>query len=133
MKPQLLTLAANNEKGGLLVSLEKLGIPFPIRRVFYILQVQTGAVRGEHAHRTLEEVVICLQGSCRIRLDDGDERHEVLLDSPTLGLYLKGMIWEQFYDFSQDCILLALANEPYDPTDYITDYQEFLKERRKTT
>jgi len=84
--------------------------------------------RGYHAHRDLQQVAICISGSCKFLLDDGRERVEnVILDSPNKGLFIDKMIWREMYDFSDDCILLVLASEYYDESDYIRDYEEFLK------
>lgn len=112
---------------GQLVALEAMEhIPFKIRRVYYIYDTVGGVRRGMHAHRNLEQILICVHGSCKILLDDGVERQEVLLDKPTEGLYISNDTWREMYDFSQDAVLLVLASEHYDEADYIRNYQDFL-------
>ena len=112
---------------GQLVALEAMEhIPFKIRRVYYIYDTASGVRRGKHAHRNLEQILICVHGSCKILLDDGYERREVLLDKPTEGLYISNDTWREMYDFSQDAVLLVLASEHYDEADYIRNYQDFL-------
>lgn len=113
---------------GQLVALEMMeDIPFQIKRVYYIYNTLPGVHRGAHAHRSLEQILICVHGSCKVILDDGCERREVLLDKPTEGLYISSDIWREMYDFSEDAVLLVLASEHYDETDYIRNYQQFLK------
>lgn len=112
---------------GQLIALEAMEhIPFKIRRVYYIYDTKEGVCRGKHAHRNLEQILICVHGSCKILLDDGYERREVLLDKPTEGLYISNDTWREMYDFSQDAVLLVLASEHYDEADYIRNYQDFL-------
>ncbi len=112
---------------GQLIALEAMEhIPFQIRRVYYIYDTLEGVCRGKHAHRNLEQILICVHGSCKILLDDGFERREVLLDKPTEGLYISNDTWREMYDFSRDAVLLVLASEHYDEADYIRNYQDFL-------
>ncbi len=113
---------------GQLVALEaERDIPFPVRRVYYIYDTAEGVTRGLHAHKCLEQILICVHGSCRIRLKDGREEAEVLLDKPWEGLYIANNMWREMYDFSPDAVLLVLASQHYDESDYIRDYAEFLK------
>ncbi len=117
-----------DERGGL-VALE-LGIgktiPFDVRRVYYIHQTGQGVSRGFHAHRNLQQVAVCVSGSCRIVLDDGSKREEAWLDSPLKGLVIGNLTWRELHDFSPDCIVLVLASEHHDESDYIRSYDEFL-------
>lgn len=101
-------------------------IPFPIRRVYYIYGVREGIRRGYHAHKKLEQVLICVHGSCKILLDDGKERAVVPLNSPSQGLYVGNAMWREMFDFSPDAVLMVLASELYDEADYIRKYDEFL-------
>lgn len=101
-------------------------VPFPIRRVYYMYGVGEGIRRGYHAHKELEQVLICMHGSCRILLDDGKERESVLLDNPGTGLYIGHATWREMYDFSSDAVLAVLASMPYAESDYIRDYDEFI-------
>jgi len=113
---------------GSLVALEaETTVPFAIKRVYYIFGTKVGVARGFHAHKDLKQVVVCVTGKCRMVLDDGKEKVETWLDSPTKGLLIDGLIWREMHDFSEDCVLLVLANEHYDETDYIRDYDEFLR------
>ncbi|WP_114634236.1 sugar 3,4-ketoisomerase [Vibrio splendidus] len=115
------------DERGSLVSLEEFGnIPFEIRRVYYIFDTKSQISRGFHAHKNLEQVAICVKGSCRIILDDGQSRESVVLDSPSKGLYIDNSKWREMHDFSQDCVLLVLASNAYDESDYIRDYDDFL-------
>jgi acetyltransferase-like isoleucine patch superfamily enzyme/dTDP-4-dehydrorhamnose 3,5-epimerase-like enzyme len=102
-------------------------LPFSPRRFFLIYKVPGKDVRGEHAHKELHQFMICIKGSCAVVVDDGDERCEIVLDKPTLGLYVPPMIWATQYKFTQDAVLLVLASDVYRAEDYIRNYEEFLK------
>jgi dTDP-4-dehydrorhamnose 3,5-epimerase-like enzyme len=116
-----------DERGGL-VALESKGvIPFEIKRVYYIFDTQNVS-RGFHAHKALTQVAICLKGSCTMLLDDGASRESVRLDSPLQGILIPHMIWREMHDFSDDCVLLVLASEHYDESDYIRDHDQFIKD-----
>ena len=86
-----------------------------------------GIVRGYHAHKSLEQILICIHGSCKILLDNGKEKKIVPLEKPYEGLYVANNMWREMYDFSADSVLMVLASELYDENDYIRDYDEFLK------
>ena len=103
-------------------------LPFPPRRYFLIFDVPSKDVRGEHAHRKCQQLLVCAKGSCSVVVDDGENRTEILLDRPNLALYLPPMIWATQYKYSNDAVLLVLASETYDADDYIRDYDLFLKE-----
>lgn len=114
---------------GNLVALEKgADFPFEIKRVYYIWGTRPDVIRGCHAHRKLEQMIICLSGSCDFILDDGKERTILYLNNPAQGLYIKHNIWREFTNFSPDCVIMVLASEYYDEADYIRDYNEFLRE-----
>ena len=85
-----------------------------------------GVRRGFHAHKCLEQILICIHGSCKVLLDNGKEKKVVSLEKPYEGLYVPNNMWREMYDFSSDAVLLVLASEVYDEADYIRDYQEFL-------
>lgn len=113
---------------GSLVALEgKKTIPFAIQRVYYLFGTNSGVSRGFHAHKKLQQVAVCVTGRCRMVLDDGKEREEVWLESPTEGLLIGNMIWREMHDFSPDCVLLVLASEHYEEADYIRNYDDFLR------
>ena len=100
-------------------------LPFAPKRVFCISQVPSIEVRGAHAHRTLEQLLVCLSGRCSVVVDDGRSRAEVVLDSPGRALYLPPLVWGIQYKYSADAVLMVLASEKYNPDDYIRNYDEF--------
>lgn len=114
-----------DERGGLVAIESELNIPFAIRRLYYIFDTNHQA-RGFHAHFNLKQVAICVKGSCRFVLDNAAERQEIILDRPTQGLLIEGLVWREMHDFSEDCVLLVLASEHYDEADYIRSYEQFL-------
>lgn len=113
---------------GQLIALEEFNdIPFHIKRVYYMYDTKAGVVRGHHAHKSLEQILICIHGSCKIKLDNGKEKKIVHLEKPYEGLYVANNMWREMYDFSDDAVLMVLASEVYNEKDYIRDYEEFLK------
>ena len=113
---------------GQLVALEEFkDIPFRIKRVYYLYDTKENVTRGYHAHKSLEQILICVHGSCKIHLDDGFDTAEVLLDKPNEGLYISNNMWREMYDFSDGAVLLVLASEYYDEADYIRNYEDFIK------
>ncbi|EKT63108.1 sugar 3,4-ketoisomerase [Providencia alcalifaciens] len=117
------------DERGSLVSLEQnKNIPFEVKRIYYIFGTKEGVSRGFHAHKNLEQVAICVKGSCRFLLDDGKNKEEIVLDDPSIGLYISNVTWREMHDFSEDCVLVVLASELYDESDYIRDYNVFLEE-----
>ncbi len=123
-----LTFHSHEDAKGNLVALEELkDIPFHIKRIYYEYNIDVDATRGCHAHKTLQQVLICVHGSCRIKLDDGRERETIELDKPNEGLYVSSSIWREMTDFSPGTVLLVLASELYDEDDYIRDYDAFLR------
>jgi dTDP-4-dehydrorhamnose 3,5-epimerase-like enzyme len=126
MKIEFIPLQVHGDDRGALVSLEReKNIPFEIRRVYYIFDTKGGVTRGFHAHRKLKQVAIAVKGSCRFILDDGSERMSVILDNPTQGLLINSFIWREMTDFSDDCILMVIADMEYEESDYIRDYSIF--------
>ena len=116
-----------DERGSLVALESNKNVPFDIKRVYYIFDTKEGVSRGFHAHRNLKQVAVCVTGSCRFVLDNGKQREEVVLDKSTIGLLINDLTWREMYDFSPDCVLMVLASEYYDESDYIRDYQEFLQ------
>jgi dTDP-4-dehydrorhamnose 3,5-epimerase-like enzyme len=124
----LLNFIPRGDKNGWLVALEAhRQVPFEIKRTYYIYGTQPGVRRGKHAHRHLQQMAVCLHGSCKFFMDDGRVQQEFLLVRPDQGLLIKPMVWHEMHDFSADCILLVLASGPYDESDYIRDRAEFDK------
>ena len=117
-----------DERGKLVVVEGAQDIPFDIQRVFYIYGSDSEVVRGQHANRNSEFVLINVSGSSKVRVDNGFEEDIIELNRPRMGLYLPTMLCKDMYDFSADSVLLVLANTHYDGHEYIRDYDEFIKE-----
>lgn len=117
-----------DERGKLVVIEGEETIPFKIQRVFYIYDSDNTVVRGQHANRESEFVLINVAGKSKIRITDGKEELSVLLDRPMMGVYIPKMIWKDMYDFSEDSVLLVLASTHYNSNEYIRDYEEYLQE-----
>ena len=127
---QMLDFPQHGDERGHLVVVEGLkDIPFEIKRMFYIYGSDTNVVRGRHANRKSEFVLINVAGQSKVRVDDGRGNEAVFsINRPHTGLYLPKMVWKDMYDFSADSVLLVLSNEAYDPNEYIRDYDAFVKE-----
>lgn len=126
MDYKIINFQQHGDARGMLIALEEgKEVPFQIRRVYYMYDTEKKVRRGYHAHKNLEQILICVHGSCKIHLDNGKETEEVVLDKPYQGLYIAHNIWREMYDFSDDAVLLVLASELYDESDYIRDYQAF--------
>lgn len=123
-----LTFPIIGDSRGSLIALETFqNIPFDIKRVYYVFDTLVDVSRGFHAHRNLKQVLICVKGSCRILLDDGNSKDNIILDNPQSGLFIEGLVWHEMHDFSEDCVLLVLASDYYDESDYVRDYVNFLE------
>lgn len=101
-------------------------VPFDVKRYFLVYDVPSKEVRGEHAHKSLHQFLVCIHGRCNVLVDDGVNREEFLLDRPTLGVHIPPMVWGTQYKYEGDAVLLVLASDFYDGSDYIRDYSEFL-------
>lgn len=122
------TFPPHGDDRGQLVAIEAMkDLPFPINRVYYIYDTLPGVRRGFHAHKCLQQILLCVNGSCKIHLDNGHETAEVLLDNPNEGLYIANNMWREMYDFTPGTVLLVLASEHYDEADYIRNYDDFIK------
>lgn len=125
---KLLNFAVHGDHSGNLVALEKgVEYSFDVLRIYYIWGTEKNAIRGKHAHNKLKQLIICLSGNCDFTLDNGNIRKTFHLKSPTQGLYVEDFVWREFTNFSEDCIVMVLASEHYDETDYIRDYNKFLE------
>jgi len=102
-------------------------LPFCPKRYFLVYDVPSREVRGEHAHKTLQQFLVCVKGSCKVMVDDGNEREEYTLDNPGAALLIPPMVWGVQYKYTADAVLLVLASDVYDANDYIRDYDEFLR------
>lgn len=128
MKIKIIPLQIHGDERGSLVALEQAkDIPFDVKRVYYMFNTQKEIRRGFHAHKQLEQLAIVVKGSCKFLMDDGHEKINVNLDNPAAGLLIEPMIWHEMYDYSDDCVLLVLANNHYDESDYIREYSDFLE------
>ncbi|EOJ9649213.1 MULTISPECIES: sugar 3,4-ketoisomerase [Enterobacter] len=121
-------LQMHGDERGLLVAIEEnRHIPFNIKRVYYMYDTQTKVRRGYHAHKKTTQVAIVLKGSCKFLFDDGYTKQDITLDNPAVGLLIEPLVWHEMYDFSDDCILMVLADDFYDESDYIRNYDDFVK------
>lgn len=114
---------------GILTIAENLkSIPFNMKRIYYINNLGNEyAIRGKHAHKKLEQIILCINGYFLLTLDDGKRQQEIILDEPNIGVYLGIKLWHTMTKFSKDCVLLVLSSDYYDESDYIRDYNEFLR------
>lgn len=118
-----------DERGHLVIVEGMQDVPFEIKRIFYIYGSDTSVVRGQHANRRTEFVLINVAGQSKVKVLDGKGNEAVFsLNRPHTGIYLPTMVWKDMYDFSPDSVLLVLASEHYDPNEYIRDYELFVKE-----
>lgn len=119
-----------DERGKLVVIEGGQAIPFEIKRVFYIYESDDTVVRGQHANRESQFVLVNVAGKSKVRITDGKEEFIVELDKPMMGVYIPEMIWKDMYDFSPDSVLLVLASTHYDGDEYIRDYEEYVNIQR---
>jgi UDP-2-acetamido-3-amino-2,3-dideoxy-glucuronate N-acetyltransferase len=119
-------LLVDDLRGTLTVGEAPAQIPFTPRRYFMVFDVPGKEVRGEHAHRSCHQFLVCARGSLSVVVDNGETSEEIVLDAPNLGLHVPPLVWATQYQYSSDALLLVVASHPYDPGDYIRDYGEFL-------
>ena len=118
----------HGDSRGQLIAIEQLkDIPFEIKRVYYIYDTLPDVRRGFHAHKKLQQLLVCTSGECKILLDDGKNKEVVKLNKPTEGLLVDKLIWHEMFDFSEDAILMVLASDYYNESDYLRNYDNFLK------
>ncbi len=116
-----------DERGNLVViEGDGMDIPFDVKRVFYIYGSDSDVVRGQHANKETEFLLVNVSGTSKVRVDNGTESKVIELNRPRLGLYLKSMLWKDMYDFSPDSVLLVLASRHYDGQEYIRKYEDYL-------
>lgn len=121
-----------DERGHLVIVEGGIDIPFEIKRAFYIYGADKNVIRGQHANRKTEFVLINVAGTSKVKVKDGFGKEKVYnLDRPNIGIYLPTMTWKDMYDFSEDSVLLVLASEHYDASEYIVDYDEFVNAIKK--
>ncbi len=117
----------SDARGSLCVIEQSKDIPFEIARVYYLYGLSKNSPRGFHAHRALRQFAVCLSGSVDILMDDGVNKEVICLSSPSVGLMIEPMQWHEMSNFSEDCILLVLASDGYEESDYIRNYDKFSK------
>ena len=124
MKIEFISFQKHGDERGILVALEEnRNVPFEIKRVYYMFGTKENVRRGYHAHKELRQLAITVSGSCKFLLDDGESKENVELSDPTRGLLIEPGIWHEMYDYSKDCILMVLASDVYDESDYIRSYE----------
>lgn len=130
---QMLEFEQRGDERGHLVIVESLkDIPFEIKRIFYIYGSEKSVIRGKHANKKSEFVLINVAGSSKVKVLDGKGNEVVFaLNRPHTGIYLPTMVWKDMFDFSEDSVLLCLASEHYDPDEYIRDYEVFTEMAKK--
>lgn len=127
MLTKLIDLQVLGDERGSLIAMEEFkNVPFKIKRIYYLFDTKQGVSRGFHAHKKLQQLAICVRGNCRFILDNGKNKEVVLLNTPDKGLFLENNIWHEMHDFSNDCVLMILADDLYDESDYIRCYETFL-------
>ena len=123
-----LSQIVDKKDGVLSIAEQEKEIPFSIKRVYYIYGLKSGdAVRGLHAHKNLEQALFCINGSFKFMADDGKEKQYFFINNPNQGIFIGKELWHTMFEFSKDCIILVLASDYYDESDYIRDYDDFIK------
>lgn len=117
-----------DDKGRLIAFEKGVHAPFEVRRAFYIFDSKSDAVRGCHANRKSQFLMMVLSGSCRVRVETDKESVDFLLNTPRQALYLDAMVWKEMYEFSYNATLLVLSSEPYNEDEYVRDYDEWKRE-----
>lgn len=115
-----------DHRGSLVVAEANKNLPFDIKRLYYIFDSKPDIPRGFHAHRQLTQVAFCIRGKFKMLMDNGNDKQEVVLDEPNKGLVIPPMVWHEMHDFSEDCIILVLADDHYNEADYIRSYDNFI-------
>lgn len=124
----ILNFKSIDDERGSLVALEAGGeIPFDVKRIYYLFNLDINNNRGYHAHKELKQVLVCMHGECKILVDDGKDKEEIILDSSKKGLYLNNCVWREIYDFKKEAVLVAIVSEHYDEADYLRNYDDFIK------
>jgi dTDP-4-dehydrorhamnose 3,5-epimerase-like enzyme len=124
---ELINFKSLGDGRGELFSIEgNQNIPFEIKRVYYMFGMQSDVPRGFHAHKELQQVAICIKGSCKLVMDDGTKKQQVLIGKPNTGIVIDKLIWHEMHDFSEDCILMVIASDSYVESDYLRSYDDFL-------
>lgn len=121
----------SRRKGDLSVVQNGSGLPFDVRRVFYLYDVPAGSARGGHAHYQTNQLIVAVSGSFSLLLDDGAMRRTIVLNRPFMAVHVTAGIWNELYDFSSGTVVLVLASMPFDEADYIRDHSDFISMKKK--
>lgn len=121
----------NDEYGSLVPIEETIDIPFEIKRIYYITNVDKNATRGFHSHKKLHQLLVCVNGSVKIRLKNPNEEEIIKLNDKSVGLYIGPLVWNEMFDFSEQAVLLVVASGFYDESEYIRNYDYYLNEAKK--
>jgi hypothetical protein len=117
-----------DDRGGLVVVEGLKHVPFEIKRSYFLVGTKEGVRRGFHAHRNLDQVLVAVTGGCSIKVENGKTTETFRLENPTEGLRITNLVWREMFDFTPDCVLLVYASDVYRPSDYIRNYDDFVKE-----
>ena len=119
------------EDGSLLVTEVNNRVPFEIKRIFFVKEVIAGASRGNHATKKTKLILVPIAGSCKVHVDNGETKEDIVMDDDTKGLYIDEMVWRSMYDFTPDCVMMAICDRPYEPgNETYEDYDEYLNALR---
>ena len=119
----MISFPVHGDDRGSLVAVEAMrDVPFEIKRIYYIFGTRPDVVRGKHAHKDLNQVMLSVSGSCDLLLDNGEEKETVRLENPSEGVYIHGYVWREMLNFTPDCVLLVMVDRYYDPDDYEYDH-----------
>ncbi|MDY4618531.1 MAG: FdtA/QdtA family cupin domain-containing protein [Bacilli bacterium] len=128
VQKKIIDFKEHTDGRGSLIALEyPKQIPIEIKRIYYIYNVKKDTPRGFHSHKNLNQILIAISGCVKVKISDSYEDEIITLDSNNKGLLIGPMIWREMFDFSKDAVLLVLADHEYDESDYIRDYDEFIK------
>lgn len=120
------------EDGSLLVTEVNNRVPFEIKRIFFVKEVIAGASRGNHATKKTKLILVPIAGSCKVHVDNGEVQEDIVMDDDTKGLYIDEMVWRSMYDFTSDCVMMAICDRPYEPgNETYEDYDEYVNALKK--
>lgn len=122
----------HNRSGNITVVENEMNLPFSVKRIYYLFDIPGGESRGGHGHVVLEQLIIAVSGSFDVSIDDGKVRRTIQLNRPNIGLHVRPGIWRDLSNFSSGAICLVLASHPYNESDYIRNYEEFISFRNST-
>lgn len=126
-EPKLIDVSCFSDSRGQLGVIEGDGLPFDIKRVYYLFGIPMGAVRGEHGHKKLEQFMVCMNGSCEITFNDGTRQFKILLETPEKGVLVPSGLWRSIQFKEPSSVLCVMASQPYEEEDYLYSYEEYLK------